>query len=810
MESLLKDIRYGIRNLVKHPGFAALVIVTLALGIGASTAIFSVVNSVLLRPLPYRQADRIIAIQELNAQGTRGQVTPANFLDWRAQNTVFEHLAAILTRPANLASENQAERIDLAMASANFFSVFGAEPQQGRFFIPTDEQAGHAPVVVISHNLWQRRFGSQDLVGKPITLDGQPYTVIGIAAPGFQYPDKTDVWVPPYRLAPTINERMDPTQVRGFGMLAAVALLKPGVSLQQAAAEMETITARLRQQYPETNNRRFNRVVSLHEHLVGETSSMLLLLFGAVGFVLLIACANVANLLLAGAASRQKEMAIRSALGASRWRVMRQLLTESTILALAGGAGGLLLALWGVALMTRLLPQDFPRLAEINMDWRVLGFTLGASLLTGILFGLAPVFQLAKNDVQESLKESGRGASSSKRHNRLRNTLIVCEVALSVVLLAGAGLLFRSFLQLQSVNAGFTPQQLLTVRLTPSGPQYREDADYMSFYSRVMEETRALPGVQAVGAINTLPLSKGPTSGFRIEGQPLLTRDKWPSTNYRGVSSDYFRTMNIPIVQGRAFSERDTQDAPLVAIVNQAVVRRDFPDGNPIGKRINLGGNNPQGQPIWWEIVGVAGDVRNLELRQEATPEFYLSALQDTWTGMSVVVRTTVEPASLVPEIRRIVAGVDQSTPVSEAKTMDNIVSEAVTQPRFNLFLLGLFGCIALLLSAAGIYGVTAYAVTQRTHEFGIRMALGAQVGDVLTMILGQGMRLIGVGVVIGLVASFALMRLLKSLLFGVGANDPLTFVAITLLLILVALLACYIPARRATKVDPLTALRYE
>jgi putative ABC transport system permease protein len=423
---------------------------------------------------------------------------------------------------------------------------------------------------------------------------------------------------------------------------------------------------------------------------------------------------------------------------------------------------------------------------------------------------LAPVFQISKSDVQESLKESGRGASGSKRHNRLRNALIVSEVALSVVLLAGAGLLFRSFMQLQSVNAGFTPQQLLTFRLTPSGPHYREDADYMTFYSRVMEETRALPGVQAVGAINTLPLSKGPTTGFWIEGQPLLTRDKWPSTNFRGVSSDYFRAMNIPIVQGRAFTERDNQTSPLVAIVNQAIVRRDFPNGDPIGKRINLGGNNPQGQPIWWEIVGVAGDVKNLELREEASPEFYLSALQDTWTGMSVVVRTTVEPASLVSEIRRIVADVDRSAPVSEVKTMDNIVNEAVTQPRFNLFLLGLFGCIALLLSAAGIYGVTAYAVTQRTHEFGIRMALGAQVNDVLTMILGQGMRLIGVGIVIGLVASFALMRLLKGLLFGVGANDPLTFVAITLLLVLVALLACYIPARRATKVDPLVALRYE
>ncbi len=811
METLVKDIRYGLRNLLKHPAFTALVVVTLALGIGASTAIFSVVNTVLLRRLPYAQAERIVAIQEIDPKGKRGQVTPANFLDWRAQNTVFAHLAAILTRPANLALGDQAERIELAMTSANFFAVFSAEPERGRLFIPTDEQAGHAPIVVVSHALWQRRFGGDpELVGKSISLDGQSYTVVGIAPAGFQYPDRTEVWVPPFRLAPTLNERMDPTQVRGFGMLSAVALLKPGVSLQQAASEMETVTARLRQQYPDTNNRRFNRVVSLKAHLVGETGSMLLLLFGAVSFVLLIACANVANLLLAGAASRQKEMAIRTALGASRWRVMQQLLTESTILALAGGAFGLLLALWGVALITKLLPQDFPRLAENNLDWRVLSFTLGASVLTGILFGLAPALQISRTDVQESLKESGRGASGSKRHNRLRNLLIVGEVALSVVLLAGAGLLFRSFLHLQSVNAGFTQQQVLTVRLTPSGPNYSRDAVYMSFYSQVMQRISDLPGVQAVGAINTLPLGKGPTAGIRIEGAPLETRDKWPSTNYRGVSADYFRAMNIPVVQGRAFSDRDTENAPLVMIINQALARRDFPNENPLGKRINLGGNNPQGQPIWWEIVGVTADVRNLELREEATPEFYTSALQDTWTGMSVVVRTTVEPASLTPEVRRIVAEVDKSAPVSEVKTMEHIVDEAVTQPRFNLFLLGLFGGIALLLSAAGIYGVTAYAVTQRTKEFGIRMALGAQVGDVLRMILGQGMRLIAVGLVIGLLASFALTRLLKSLLFGVSVTDPLTFVAITLLLTLVALLACYIPARRATKVDPLVALRYE
>ncbi len=811
MEAILKDIRYGVRSLLKHPGFTAIVVVTLAVGIGASSAIFSVVNTVLLRPLPYRQADRIVAIQELDKNGKRVQVTPANFLDWRAQNTVFEQLAAIVTRPANLALADTAERIDLAMTSANFFSVFGAEPQQGRLFIPTDEQAGHAPVVVVSHGLWQRRFGGEaSLVGKAITLDGVSYTVVGIAPAGFQYPDKTDVWVPPFRLAPTVNERMDPTQVRGFGMLAAVALLKPGVGLPQAVSEMETITARLRQQYPDSNNRRFNRVVSLHTHLVGETGAMLLLLFGAVGFVLLIACANVANLLLASAAARQKELAIRTALGASRFRLMRQLLTESVILALTGGALGFLLALWGVALMTKLLPQDFPRLGEIKLDWRVLGFTLVASIVTGILFGFAPSLQLSKTDVQDSLKEMGRGVSGSRRHNRLRNLLIVGEVALSVVLLVGAGLLFRSFMQLQAVNAGFTPQQVLTARLSPAGANYRTDADYIAFYNKIIQRISSAPGVAVVGAINTLPLDKGPQAGFRIEGRPLLTPDKWPGGNYRTVSTDYFRAMNIPIVQGRAFTDRDIETAPLVMIVNQALAQHDFPGENPIGKRISLGNNGPNGQPVWWEIVGVAADVRSLELREPATPEFYLSALQDSFANMFVVVRSTVEPTAIAGSIRQAAAEVDKSAAVSDIKTMDNIVSNAVTQPRFNLFLLGLFSGIALFLSAAGIYGVTAYSVAQRTHEFGIRMALGAQVGDVLRMIIRHGMLLISVGIAVGLAASFALTRLLRTLLFGVSVTDPLTFVVITLLLSLVALIACYVPARRVTKVDPLVALRYE
>ena len=811
MESIIKDIRYGVRGLLKHPGFTGIVVITLALGIGASTAIFSVVDNVLLRRLPYRNAERIVAIEEFNSEGTRGQVTSANFLDWRAQNTVFEQLTAIKTTTSNLALSDHAERIDLAQTNANFFDVLGVIPQYGRLFIPQDEQAGHDPVVVVSNTLWQRRFGSDpSLVGKPITLDGRNYTVIGITPPGFEYPKKTELWVPPLRLVPELYANQDVTQTRGMGYLSAIALLKPGVSLKQAAAEMETITARLRQQYPNTNNRRFNRVVSLHDDLIGDTNKVLWLLLGAVTFVLLIGCANVANLLLASGAARQKEMAIRTALGASRWRVMRQLFTESTILALTGGAVGVLVAFWGLAAITRLLPANFPRLNEIHLDLRILGFTFAASILTGILFGLAPALQVSHRDVQESIRETGRGASGSRRQNRFRQALIVGEVALCVVLLAGAGLLFRSFLRLQSVNTGFVAEQVLTARLTPSGTNFTQQADFNKFYTQVLEKLSAVPGVTDAGIINNLPLDSGPTTGFRVEGRPITTPDKWPMVNYRTVSPNYFRAMSIPVVQGRAYTDRDNLSAPLVMIINQQTAREIFPDENPIGKRITFGNTDQNKQPVWFEIVGVVADVRSLELREESQPEIYFSSLQDYWPAMSLVVRATVEPSSLAGSVRQVVNEVDKSVPVSEVKTMEHVVSESITQPRFNLFLLGLFGTVAMLLSAAGIYGVTAYTVTQRTHELGIRLALGAQVGDVLKMILGQGMAVIGVGLVLGLVAAFWLMRLLRSLLFGVGENDLLTFVAITFVLLIVALIACYIPARRATKVDPLEALRAE
>jgi predicted permease len=814
MNTLWHDLRFGARMLMKQPGFTLVAVITLVLGIGANTAIFSVVNTVLLRPLPYRNAERIVAIEEINPQRKRIQVTPANFVDWRNQSTVFEHLAAIFTRTANLAVTDEAERINLAMTSANFFDVFGAQAAQGRLFNPEDEQAGHPAIVVISRGLWQRRFGGEaDIVGKAITLDGKGYTVIGVAPAGFQYPDKTDAWVPPFKLVPMLSETMNVERARGFGFLSTVALLKPGISLEQAKAEMETITARLREQYPETNNNRFDRVVSLHTYLVGNTSTVLWLLLGAVGFVLLIACANVANLMLVRATSRQKEIAIRTALGASRLRIVRQLLTESLLLSIIGGGFGLLLALWGVDLLTHLLPKDFPRLEDINLDLAVLGFTVLVSLITGIVFGFAPAWQVSRTDVHESLKENARGASGGAR-NRLRGLFVVAEVALSLVLLVGAGLLFRSFLELQMVKSGFDPQHVLTLKVNPSGTNYHEDPPYIAFYKQVEEHIRAIPGVETVGMINTLPLDKGPTFGFRIEGRPPLPIDQLPIVNYRNVNSDYWRALKIPILQGRGFEERDNLSAPPVALINQATADRDFAGETPVGKRINFGGVDSKGQPIWIEIVGVVANVHSLELQEAPVPEVYTAAAQDAFSTMSFVIRTTNEsggePAALTAAVREAVHEVDKAQPVSDIRTMENIVSDAVTQPRFNLILLGIFGGIALLLSASGVYGVMAYTVSQRTHEIGIRMALGAQTGNVLRMLMKQGLRLTVIGIALGLLASSLLTRYLSSLLFGISATDGLTFTVVALFLTGVALVACFVPARRAAKTDPMEALRYE
>jgi putative ABC transport system permease protein len=810
MNTLLQDLRYGARNLIGNRSFAFVAVLTLALGIGACTAIFSVVNAVLLRPLPFPESDRIVAIQEYYSDGRSGQVTPANFLDWRAQNQSFAEMAAFFTRSANLTGGSEPERMDLVTASASFFQILGIEPHAGRLFLPADEQAGHAPVVVLSHALWQQRFGGDaSVLGKTITLNGQNYTVIGVTPPGLQYPKEAEAWIPPLRLVPELNAQVDVSQLRGFGYLSAIARLKPEVTLKQAQAEMEAITARLRQQYPETNSRRFDRVVALHTHLVGEIERALLVLLGAVGAVLLIACANVANLLLARTAARQREIAIRTALGAGRFRLIQQLLTESVLLAMVGGAAGLLLAWWGIDLLRALAPGDLPRVQETSLDLRVLGFTLAASLITGIIFGLAPAWQLTRAELQSYLKEGGRSAAGGARRHRLRGLLVVAEVALSLVLLIGAGLLFRSFLKLQAVEPGFDPGEVLTMRVTPSGEKYRDTIEQRAFYDQAIKHLSSLPGVEAVGVVSTLPLSKGAVGGFQIEGRPQLPTSQWPGGNYRVISPDYFRALGVPILHGRAFAARDTTSATNVVIINQSFARRNFEGENPIGKRISFA-RNQQGQWIWFEIVGVAADVRSLELQKEPEPDFFATYSQVSSAGMSFVIRASAEPTSLAAAARNAIQEVDAQLPVSDIKAMEEIVYESIAQPRFNLLLLGVFASVAIALAAAGIYGVMAYTVTQRTQEIGIRMALGAQASDVLRLVVGQGMLLTLSGVGLGLIAARSLTHLMKSLLYGISAIDTMTFALIALLLTGVALAACYIPARRATKVDPMVALRYE
>ncbi len=817
MEKLFQDVRYGLRTLLKKPGFTMIAILTLALGIGANTAIFSIVNAVLLKPLPYPNADRVVAIQEFNSTGRRSQSTPANFLDWRAQNSVFEQMAAIFTRNANLTGAGDPERISVATVSASFFQVLGTQPIRGRDFAPDDEQAGHAPVAIIAYSIWQNHFGGDEsILGKTILLDGRNYEVVGVTPPGFDYPfdylKDAQVWIPPLRLAPELRENMDVTQTRGFGFLSVIARLKDGVTLEQAATEMETITARLREQYPNTNNARFNKVVSLHTHLVGEVRPVLLLLLGAVFCVLAIACANVANLLLVKATGRQKELAIRSALGANRWRVIRQLLTESIMLAGLGGTLGLLLALWSVDLFKG-LATDIPRIQEVRLDMPVLAFTLGLSVLSGIIFGVAPALHFSRPDVYGLLKESARPTSAP--HTRIRNLLVISEIALSLMLLVGAGLLLRSFINLQSVKPGFETDQILTFKLAPSGGNYRGLRRQSAFHTQVIERLKTLPGVEEVGAVSTLPLRPGELYGFRIEGEPPLPAEQMASANFRVVGHDYFQALNIPLIEGRGFTMQDNADVPDVYVVNQEFARRNFPGESPLGKRISFG-TDANGNPSYGEIVGVIADMRTLELKEDPTPDAYSSYLQSSSDGLFFVIRTSVPPASLAPAVRNAVLEIDRAQPISEIKPLNQIVYQSVAVPRFNLFLLGAFAGIAMLLATAGIYGVMAYSVSQRTQEIGIRLALGAKASDVLAMVVRQGMRLALVGIALGMVGAYLLTGFIEhqvfvqKMLFQIGANDWLTFATVPLILAGVALVACLVPARRATKVDPMVALRAE
>ncbi len=805
METLLQDLKYSIRMLLKKPSFTAIAILALAIGIGANTAIFSVVNAILLRPLPYKNFERISMIWMDNPKlgVAEDWHSYPNYLDFKEQNQVYEDMAAFNNRSFNLTGAGDPVRIVGLSSTASLFTVLGVEPALGQVFTEAEEEPGKDLVVVLSDGLWKSRFGRDPgIVGQQISMNGVNRTVLGIMPASFTFPEKgTDVWVP----IPATPQRK---QARNAISYKAVGRLKPGVTMAQAGQDMGAIAKRLDDQFSQSGYG-INLVLLRDQETKGVKAALLILL-GAVGFVLLIACANVANLLLARAAIREKEIAIRLALGAARRRVIRQLLTESMVLGFAGGAAGLLLAIWGLDALIALSPSDVPHLDQTRIDFRVLAFTLGVSLLTGLLFGLVPAMQASKPDLNDALKEGGRGAGGGVRAIRVRNLLVVSEIALSLVLLVGAGLLIRSFVRLQQFELGFNPENLLTMRVQLPGSKYRENKQVMNFYQQLMERLEAVPGVQSAGAISSVFLTDTPNStNFTIEGRPVPVGAESIEVPLDAVTTSYFKVMGIPLIEGREFDEHDVPASPPVAIINQTFARRFFPNEDPIGKRYLYGSPGPDNHS-WITIVGVVGDMRRTGFDRPVRPETFLPQDQNPDSGLTIVARTNGDPAALAGALRNEVWAIDRDQSVYDVKTMRAVLSEMLSQRRFNMLLLGIFAAVALTLAAVGIYGVMSYAVAERTHEIGLRMALGAQAGDVLGLIVRQGMLLAVTGLVVGLVASFALTRLMTSLLYGVSATDPLTFIAIPVVLTGVALGACLVPARRAIKVDPMVALRYE
>ena len=800
MSNVMQDLRYALRMLLKNPGFSVVAIIALALGIGANTAIFSVVNTVLLRSLPYNDPDRLMIVRENKLPQFPGfSVSPGNFLDWQKQSNSFEKLVAINGVAYNLvAGGAEPERLRGARVSAGMFEMLGVNPLQGRTFMDEEDHPGRENVVILSGSLWKRRFGSDpNIIGQSITLSAASYTVIGIMPASFQFPDRDiELWTP---IAFTARQ----AQQHGSHYLSVVGRLKPDVSVEQADVEMRAIAARLAEQHPGSNAGWSTNVFSMQEYDVRDVKSGLIFLLGAVVLVLLIACANVANLLLARSTARQKEMAIRSALGASRWRVVRQLLTESVLLALLGGGVGLLLALWGMESLLA-LAEDLPRVKDVAIDLRVLGFTLVVTLVTGIIFGLVPALQASNPNLNETLKEAGRGTSAGR--HRVRSGLVVIEVAMALMLLVCSGLMIRSFMRLQQVNPGFNPNNALAASIVLPGRRYQNSDQSLAFFERLVERTSALPGVVAAGLSQSLPIQDDFLVGFNIQGRPPVPPAESKSTNYYAVTPDYFTAMGIPLLRGRLFTEHDNKNARPVALINETMANQYFPDEDPIGKSIHV----THGEEKFREIVGIVGDVKQYGLAQPSPLQTYEPYFQMPFSGATMVVRTEGNPATLSGAIRSEVLAIDNEQPVSRIRTLDQILSGSVQQERFLMLLLGVFAAVAMVLAAVGLYGVMNYAVTQRTHELGIRMALGASAGDVLKLIVGHGMMLALIGVAIGLAGAFALTRLMDTMLFSISTTDPLTFAGISVLLTGVALVACLAPARRAVKVDPIRALRHE
>jgi len=803
--TLRQDIRYGARSLVKRPGFAAIVMLTLALAIGANAVIFSVVNSVLLRPLPYEDAERLVRVNRFDVKrGKLGANTsPLNFLDWRSQNNTFENLGGYMEIDFNLSGSVEPQRITGAFVSDTMFPALGAKPIVGRSFLPEEDRKGGQSVVMLSHSLWLKQFGGRtDVVGQVITLDGKSHTVVGVMPAAFNFPsNQAALWVP----FGSIYEDGG----RGNFFVNVVGKIRPNVSVAEAQSDLNVIAANLERLYPEVNTDSRVAVTPLHEEITGKVRGTLLLLLGAVGFTLLIACANVANLLLARAAVRAKEFALRSALGASRLRIMGQLLTESLLLSLGGTALGLFIAYAGTRAIVASGVADFPRLQEIAIDGRVLGFTLGLVIVTTLLFGLAPALQASNPNLIDALRAGARNITGS--NSVLRASLVVTEIALSLVLLIGAGLLLRSFWRVVNVNPGFTTENVLTFDVSLPDEKYdRQQAT--AFFERALQNIRALPGVVSAGATTMLPLSmENNARYFTVEGRTGNEPRDYTIASHRQVSAGYFETLQFTLLKGRFLTEQDSGTETPAVVVNQAFARKYFSDQDPIGKRMKMGETADSSFP-WMTVVGVVGDVRHASLEMQGSPEFYRPFLnnRDMSRKMTFAVRTTQPPELLTASLRRQILELDPNQPIGNVRTLEQSVERSVAARRFVMWLLGLFAATALLLATVGIYGVMSYTVSQNTREIGIRRALGAQTLDVLRLIVGHGMLLAIAGVLLGLLGAFGLTRLMVSLLFEVKATDQLTFAMVTLLLIGVAFLACYLPARRASKVDPLIALRHE
>ena len=817
MGTLVQDVRYGLRVLRKSPGFAAVAVIVLGLGIGANTAIFSVVNAILLRPLPYRDPSRLMQVWHVPPPKqfpgmTKFSVSPANYLDWERQNNVFQSMAIYGFQSYNITGTDQPQALQASVVSQDFYRTLGVQPLLGRTFTSDEEHSGHNHVLILGYALWKSSFGSNPrIVGSSIKLDDQPYTVVGVMPPNFKFPDWAQLWAP---LGWTDQERA----VRGNHNYMVIARLRPGTAMQQAQAEMNIISARLQQQYPADDAGWGAVIVPLHEQLVGDVRPALLVLLGAVAFVLLIACANVANLVLAKTVSRRKELAIRAALGASRARILSQVLAETVLLALAGGALGLLLAHFGVRLIVAFLAGQLPRAAEITLDGWVLAFTLGVSVLAGIIAGLAPAWRFTKNDfdVHEALKQAASRTETESRGARTRSALVVSEVALSLVLLVGAGLMIRSLWALRSTNPGFDPRNVLTMVLPTSATRYPTLQQNIAFWDRVLPRVRALPGVVHAGATDSLPLSgEGSTQPVTVEGRPVLPMAEQPEVGVRVFTPGYLEAMRVPLRRGRMLNDGDVAGRPPVTVISAAMARQFWPHEDPIGKHLTL----TFSPGIAREVVGVVGDVKMDALDASETQSMvYVPLAQMTlppgevWHGfaISLVVRTATAPSSTAAAIKNAVHQVDSAQPVMQVETMEDMVADSISQQRFTMLLLAAFAGLALLLAAVGIYSVLSYSVRRRVREIGIRMALGAQIADVLRLVVMEGMKPTLLGLAIGLAGALALGRVVSKLIYGVSAADPATFAAVSALLATVALAASIIPAYRATRVEPVKTLREE